>query len=240
MMAPGMAPGLAVLAGLTALLQGCSDPVTIVQGTGSMVQERRLIRPTAEIGTYGPIDLTVEVGSPGEAGVEPWSSGKDSVVWVEAPEDLIQYVETVLVGDALVIRVREGFELDPVPSVEVHMSRLTTFSCAGSGSVNIVSHLPADAAPELLTLSSTGSVDIEAAGFVRSLDLTQAGSGDMHLLGLRAETVSHTAAGSGDAWIFASKAFETTIAGSCSVHLGGAPKKIVKTILGRGEIIPVK
>ena len=84
-------------------------------------------------------------------------------------------------------------------------------------------------------LEASGSVDVRASGEVARLEVRQAGAADVHLSDLAAVDVDHSSAGSGDAWINASRLLRTSIAGSSDVHISGGAT-VQETILGTGEV----
>ena len=241
-----------------ALGSGCGDPVTVVRGTGSIVQEKRVLRPIEKIQVDGDFDVTIEVmdGAPlqlvahqiasrvGEPSVEAAADGvfetvfgePQTLVWIEGPEDLISYVETEFERDRLHIGLAPGIKLDPMPTIEIRTRALSSLSSNGSGTIKLTSARRGDVPLETLVLSCRGAGDVEAIGRVKRLEVHQQGSGDLRLMELWAEEVDHSSAGSGDAYLFVDRTLRASLIGSGDVVIKGRPKMLKKQVRGSGKI----
>lgn len=242
---------------LGVLLTGCDDAVEVVRGAGSIVQEKRVLRPIDKIRIDGDFDVLIEIadGAPlelvanrlakrmGEPEVEAAAEGvlstmfgdPETIVWVEGPEDLLAYVRTEFHRDELRIGLRSGLRLDPMPTIEIRTRALRSLSSNGSGSIKLVTARRGDDPLEALVLSCHGAGDIEAVGRVRHLEVIQHGSGDVRLMELQAQDVDHSSVGSGDAYFFVDRSLKTSLVGSGDVVVKGAPK-LDQRVRGSGEV----
>lgn len=226
------APLVALPFGVAAAgLVGCGEGRVVVRGTGDIVQEQRRIRPTDAVVVEGDIDLAIRLVPP----VTWTGSARDSVVWVEGARDLVDYVETVVVGSELLVRVRDDARLDPVPSIEIQSTGLRRVAAIGSGIVRIDGVGVGIDGDDAFTIEAVGSVGVYANGSVDALVLRQAGAADLHLENVEARVIDHSAAGSGDAWIYATEEVRTAVGGAADVHVYG-PARIVPSVGGAGKV----
>lgn len=209
-------------------------------GSGNVVSETRAVGEFDSISTGGSIDIVVR------------QAAKEAVE-VQAEDNIVPLVETVVEGRKLVIRFRRGESIShkkPVV-VKVDAVRLQAISSAGSGDVTVESlKTPAlklslsgsaDArvqglAADNFEISVAGSSDVRAAGSTKQLALRIAGSGDAHLGDLVADDVLIKIAGSGDATVRAEKSLDVSIAGSGDVKWSGAATQVKSSSAGSGSV----
>ncbi|MEM6672671.1 MAG: DUF2807 domain-containing protein [Planctomycetota bacterium] len=196
---------------------GCFGGPTVVRGTGEIVQERRVLRATDSIALAGELDASIEVaardgGSPADV---------DTIVWIEGASDLIELVETVVEKSKLVIRTRDGVQLEPNPNVEIHATRLVGLGVSGAGNVRVVGLGTGVESDQPVVIDAAGAVDVQASGEVDRLVLRQAGACDLHFEGVVARDVEHTSAGAGNAWVHATETLRTEVIGAGDVHVYG-------------------
>ena len=225
---------LGSFAGVSAI--SCSDPVAVTRGVGPIVQERRTLRPVDSIDVKGGIDLSIQVGGAGLEPASSSSSGRETLVWIDAPEDLIPLVVIEVRGSTLQVRPKNGARLDPVPTIEVFTSRLSSVVADGAGEVRLVIDPAEGRTPALLSLTSEGAVDFEAKGRVAKLVVRQSGAGDMHLSDLSALVADISSSGSGDVWVQASERASVTLKGACDLYLSGLATVDEQVVLGSGKI----
>lgn len=205
-----------------------------------MVQEKRTLRPVERITVEGSLDLSLRVVGTGEERLPRFSSGGEAVLWIEATEDLLGFVEHEVDGNRLVLRTRGGVRLDPPPSLELTVRRLTELEARGRSDVILDLGEPAEGSPPLterLALRTSGSVDVRGRGSVAVLDIQQLGSGDLRLGDVRAGRLHHSAKGSGTAWVHVEDTVDVELLGSCDLHLAG-PASIERQVTrGSCEVI---
>ncbi|HTK35821.1 MAG TPA: DUF2807 domain-containing protein [Caulobacteraceae bacterium] len=87
-----------------------------------------------------------------------------------------------------------------------------------------------------LQLALHGSGDVVARGKTRNLDLAMAGSGDVDMGGLDADTANVAIAGSGDAAVAPRSSARIAILGSGDVTLTTQPANLESHVIGSGSI----
>jgi hypothetical protein len=184
------------------------------------------------------------------------SQGNTASVQVDAADDLLPLLETVVDGGRLEIRWKRGESYDrsmrhrgPV-TITVVTPRLTGLSVAGSGDIELgafntpklsvsvagsgSARLDGLASDEV-GISVAGSGDIKGSGKTSALNINIAGSGDVDLGGLKADEVSVRIAGSGDVEVHANKALKISIAGSGDVVYSG-DATVSRSVMGSGSV----
>lgn len=153
-----------------------------VRGSGVKVERLRPLAAFSQLRIDGPFDVKLEQASSDQA-------------TVVADDNIEPLIETVVEGDALVVRLRRdaGFTTRSVPRVRVSARALQAISIQGSGDLGVDS-FKADG----LGLRIDGSGDAHF-GLVelKELNVNISGSGDVRLAG-RAEQQRWRVSGSGD------------------------------------------
>jgi hypothetical protein len=178
--------------------------------------------------------------------------GPSAPVRLEADDNLMPEIETVVESGTLKIRFRRGIDVRGKTAIQVlvavpELESLAVagsgdaiseglkagalkISLSGSGSVRIAK-LEADS----LTASVAGSGSLRAAGRVGELTARIAGSGDVDAGRLEAARVRVSVAGSGDATFWARESLNASVAGSGDVRYYGDPE-VKKSIAGSGTL----
>jgi hypothetical protein len=211
-----------------------------VVGSGHMVNLQRKVGPFTTLRIDGPIDVDAHPGSnPG--------------VTIHADDNVEPLVETVVEGDALVVRLKKGasFRTGHDMRVDVEFATLTATAQHGSGDL----HITTLTAPRLdasisgsgdlqiddvqlgsFALSIAGSGDAKVSGRADSAKYRIAGSGDISAGSLSARRVEISVAGSGDAHVNASEAVDASVAGSGDITISGHPHDVSRRVSGSGSI----
>lgn len=211
-----------------------------VRGNGNLNSQNRNVGSFSGIRMAGSMDVIL-------------SSGTSYAVKVEADENLLNYILTEREGDALVIRTRNGYNLQPRAGMKVYVTApsLNNIDVSGSGSVSSSEKLAAANrlhirvsgsgdvkldvdAPEVSTETS-GSGNIILSGATRNLNSEISGSGEMQCFGLSSENAAVAISGSGSAEVFASKQLDVRVSGSGDVAYKGTPA-INQHISGSGSV----
>ena len=233
-----IAPLLCCLALAPALVHLPSQAAT-VQGSGTSANETRSVAEFQTIALSGSMDLVVRQGAL-------------LSVQVQADDNLLPLLETVVEGNGLQVRWKKGQSIYTRAKVlvTVVVPKLTGLAVAGSGDVR----LGAFSTPTLqLSLSGSGNASLEALttddlgirisgsgdvsgkGTAAKLKVSIAGSGDVRLADLRGDDVTVSIAGSGNAAVNAQKTLQVSIAGSGDVtYTGNAQVK--SSVAGSGSV----
>jgi hypothetical protein len=180
------------------------------------------------------------------------SAGATDTVTVETSRDLLPLVETIVVRDTVVIRLREGVSgVDAaVLRIKVQARRIDALAVAGSGSIKaeslrspslklsvtgsgslVAARLHCGALDAAVAGSGSITVDGEATAFTASL----AGSGDLMAARLRSDVARVSLAGSGTATVWTTGELVASLLGSGDVRYYGRPKLRIST-LGSGAV----
>lgn len=179
--------------------------------------------------------------------------GNSEGIAIEADDNLLPQIETVVKNGELFIRPVKGINLSGNTSIKITVyvrnvdslslsssANLTAArlvspklagSIAGSGRITI-KELQSDA----LSISIAGSGRFEAQGTTKSMDLDIAGSGDVSVSKLSAQDVKVSIAGSGDATVWVRKSLTVSIAGSGNVRYYGEGALRDSSIMGSGHV----
>ncbi|QNA88593.1 DUF2807 domain-containing protein [Massilia sp. Dwa41.01b] len=211
-----------------------------MQGSGKIVKQTR------QVGSFNGLSLAV----PGSVELR---IGDTEGVTVEADDNLLPLLETVVEGNTLKIRpARRNLNLQST-SIRVVVQARAIERLALGGSGNIESDALRGRALEVdiggsgsiklkgvesesLAVSLGGSGDLKAGrGTVGALTVSIGGSGDVDLGRVAANRASVTVAGSGEATVWPRNELSVTIAGSGDVNYYGDPR-VSKSTVGSGDV----
>lgn len=232
---------LAVLVA-TAATGACAWSDASIQPSGTIRQETRAVTGFTGLGLAVPGRVELRQGSP-------------ESVTVEADDNLLPEIQTVVEGGKLMIRFARKLSVGgkPVIRITVTAPRIESISVSGSGDVVAASlAVPtlaiavsgsgdvklANVQVDTLKASIAGSGDIQAGGKATEIVAKIAGSGDLDTGKLEASRVSVSIAGSGDAVVRAAESLSASIAGSGDVRYHGDPT-VTKSVAGSGKVVRV-
>lgn len=207
-------------------------------------------RPASESRPVAPFDA-ISASLPGEIVLR---QGPAAPVVVEADDNLLPLVETVVEGGTLRIRLRPEWRVTSraplrvvvtapalrsvnlTGAVDVQADRLSVpeldVTVAGSGDVRI-----GQVETGTLRLTVAGSGDFRAAGRAGEFTARVAGSGDIDAEALETKRTNVAIAGSGDARVWATESLSARIAGSGDVSYRGNPA-VTRSVAGSGSVRP--
>ncbi len=188
------------------------------------------------------------------------SEGETHVVEIEADEEILEFIETVVEDGRLRVRSTQetswlswlwgGNEREVTADVYVTMPSLDGVSVAGSGDVIVQDTFTSDRLSvaiagsgdidmplqaSTVSASIAGSGSISLRGTAERLSANIAGSGDVQAGDLQVERAEVQIAGSGDCYVHARDQLSASIMGSGDVIYAGSPE-IERGILGSGEV----
>lgn len=213
-----------------------------VQGSGRVIVEERSVGAFSSIAVTGEADVhLVDGGGP---------------VTVTTDDNLIQYVETAVVGGELRVGTRGAVGLLPSHGLVVRVPLITPISALRiSGSGSLESELPGLLAGDTLHLVVSGSgsldlpldvtelsLDVSGSGSARlrghatrtRLDVSGSGSVQAYTLEVRSATVQ--LGGSGSVELSVTDELDTRLTGSGSLHYRGSPQ-VHSDVSGSGSIV---
>ncbi|HYE53575.1 MAG TPA: head GIN domain-containing protein [Chitinophagaceae bacterium] len=215
-----------------------------VKGSGNIKTEDRPLTNFSSVSSYGEFDIYL-------------TQGQSFVVRIEAEDNLLPYIETVVENGELKINTKDGYWLSNKRDMKIYVtapaySKVQTF---GSGNIMTDSKLTntstmllalygsgdikADLNAPEVTAEVHGSGNIDLRGETRNFEGNVRGSGDIHANELKAENVTVDIAGSGNADVFASVKLNVDIAGSGEVRYRGEAQ-VSSDIAGSGSVKKVE
>jgi hypothetical protein len=208
-------------------------------GSGVVKSESR------EVGAFTGIALSLP------ALVEVRTGDRESVL-VEADDNVLPLVETVVEGGSLKIRFRD--KSAPVRTknlkVTVTARKIESLAISGSGDIRAAALKVESLSAKIsgsgdiriasldtrsVQVAISGSGDFTAAGKAESLQASIAGSGNLKAGGLDTKRAAIKIAGSGDAKIWVREALSVSVAGSGDVAYYGDPA-ISQSVAGSGSL----
>lgn len=211
-----------------------------ILGNGDITTKQITTGDYDEVKVHGIMDVRLQKGTEGD-------------ISLKTDENLFQYLDVFVDGDALIIRVKKGFSLktDFGIKITVPFEDLSKVSLAGSGDitssdiietsdfeVNLAGSGDIKLRVNAREINSNiaGSGDVHLKGACRKLNADLAGSGDLHGLDLKCEIADLNIAGSGDMKVNTSENIKVRIAGSGDVEYLGKPKNVDKKVIGSGTV----
>lgn len=181
-----------------------------------------------------------------------YSSGPDYLVSIEAEENLIQFIETGVHGNDIVIKTRDHIRFENHFPIKVFIRApfINDVILSGSGrvyvdSVNVYDmhillsgsgDVDAEVYSDQLNTRISGSGNIDLSGRTRQSDLKISGSGEMYAFSLEQDTSYADISGSGDMKLWVKDYLNVHISGSGKVYYHGNP--VISThITGSGSVI---
>ena len=179
--------------------------------------------------------------------------GNTENVVVEADDNHLPLIETVVTNGQLRIRTVKGFNLPGSAKIKVtvHMRNIDKLSLAGSAdltaarlsSPKLASNIAGSGTITIkelqsddLAISIAGSGRFEAQGAAKTMDVSIAGSGDVSTAKLSTQDATVSIAGSGNAVVWVRKALSVSIAGSGDVRYYGEANLRDASTMGSGRI----
>lgn len=214
-----------------------------IEGNGNVKKETRSISNVTAIASSGAFDVTLQYGS-------------GNSITVEADENLIPYIETVVEGNELKIRVRENVNIRTKNKMKlvVPATRLTSVRLSGSGAVWGDGNFTNDGNTDFavsgsgridLKFASMGTINVRVSGSgvvklkgspATKLTASISGSGNIDAYDVTASDVSATISGSGNVKVTANTSLNATVSGSGNVSYKGSASNVKQQTSGSGKV----
>ena len=165
----------------------------------------------------------------------------------------MQYIDVYNDGSTLVVRSKQGFDLNPTKSILVYVAApvFKDIDVSGAGDVisdNTISgnepiHLHVSGSGDIkmqlnapkVTTEVSGSGDIALKGQAQDFSANISGSGKVKCFDFVTDNTSLDLSGSSDAEVYANKKLDIDVSGSGSIRYKGAPS-INQHISGSGDV----
>ncbi|HYF31401.1 MAG TPA: head GIN domain-containing protein [Chitinophagaceae bacterium] len=222
------------------VLTSCRYVGERVRGNGNLKTEDRSAANFTSVSSFGEYDVYL-------------SQGTSYSVRIEAEENLLPYIETIVDGDMLKIRTKEGYWLSNSTDLKIFVSAPAYSKVKTFGSGNILSQgkLNNTSAIELEVAGSgdvkvevnapevradlQGSGNIDLSGETRTFTGSILGSGDIKAANLKSENANVDITGSGNADVYASVKLDVDIKGSGDVRYRGSAQTS-SNVAGSGSV----
>jgi hypothetical protein len=235
---------IAILLATAFLSAGCVDIVDAINaerihGSGKIVSEARSVHGFNEVSLRGSGDLTIR-------------QGNEESLTVEADDNILPKITTVVEGNRLSIGSERGVSLSPSRTIRYALvvRDLANLELSGSGAIHagpvrstdFQIRLSGSGDIRLDELSATsvkgqisGSGDIAVRGQVDQQEIRISGSGGYDASQLQTRSTSVSTSGSGDAKVWAEQDLSVRISGSGDVDYFGNPA-VNKHVSGSGGV----
>jgi Putative auto-transporter adhesin, head GIN domain len=224
------------------IFSSCYDfHLRCIRGNGNLIEEIRNNDNFSSIISTGSFDIFISHDTVFE-------------VLVEAEENLLQYIETEVVGSKLYIEERDNRCLRTTYPIVVRIKvpEVTSIDLTGSGDIVCDSinteifdidlvgsgDIRANVWADFIEVDLTGSGEINLTGEADQTDFSIPGSGNIRTLDLLQNECYASIPGSGNIYVNVSEFLEVRISGSGNVYYLGNPV-IDYQISGSGDIISI-
>lgn len=212
-----------------------------IKGNGIIKTAEHSVTAFKNIEVSGAIDLYV-------------AQGETKPVKIEADENLLQYIEVQQKGSRIVIKSRDGVNLQPTGKIKVFISTPVYNHIDVSGASNIIGQTKIMNTEELkLEVSGAGeinmdvnaptlSAEVSGAGSVnlkgetKTFDLTLTGAAKAHCYELLSENTRVDISGAGEADVFASVKLAADVSGAGNVTYKGGATNVSQQVSGAGSV----
>lgn len=211
-----------------------------VSGNGHVITQAKNVSPFTNVEVSGAVKVHI-------------LQNANTSVKIEADENLLQFIEVYNNGSTLVIRTRDGFNLEPSREVNAYVVSPTFKDIDVSGSCDIIGDAPINS-DEALSLHTSGSGDmmmqvnapkvsaevsgsgtINLKGQATDFEAHVSGSGDVKCFDLNTDNTKLDLSGASDAQVTANKKLDVEVSGSGNVEYKGNPQ-INQSISGSGGV----
>ena len=215
-----------------------------IKGNGVVKKETREVSDYTSLVSQGSMNVQIAYGN------------SNSIV-VEADENLLPHIETVVENGKLLIRSKKNVNLKSKSKMVVYvsMTKINSLQLSGSGNINgdgafinsgkteiAVSgsgniKLSFDSFNELdLALSGSGNMDLKGNA-AKNIDASVSGSGNIECSNISSNDVVAKLSGSGNIKVYANNSIDAKISGSGNVYYKGNASNINSKIAGSGKVL---
>jgi len=213
-----------------------------IKGNGNVTIENRSTSDYDEIHCSGSLDYILV-------------AGKEGNLKLEGESNLLEYVETEVKGNKLVIKTKNGAYLKPSGNrtikITIPFEDIEEISLSGSGDLwnedvikmsNLSTSITGSGDVVLMVNTTnieakvTGSGDLTLKGTTDNLTASVTGSGDFHGFDLDSNNTDVSVTGSGDAKVVSTVNLKARVSGSGDIRYKGNPQKEDTKVSGSGSI----
>ncbi len=212
-----------------------------IQGNSNIETEERVVSSFSSVDVRGAMKVNV-------------SQGATKKVQIEADENLIEYIEIKQEGEKLIIKTRDGYNLDPTGDMRVYITAPLFKSLNVSGACDIIGQgkidngenmkmhvsgagdikMEVDAPALDVEISGSGTVNLK--GETKDFDLELSGAANAHCYDLLSENTKVVISGAGDAEVYASVKLNAHVSGAGAVSYKGNATNVSQHVSGAGSV----
>ncbi|HVF97230.1 MAG TPA: head GIN domain-containing protein, partial [Flavisolibacter sp.] len=211
-----------------------------VSGNGKITSENRNVSAFTSIDASGSLKVQVRQDS-------------STAVKIETDENLLEYVEVYVKGNTLVIKSRDGFNLDPSKDLVIYTVAPVYRSIQVSGSGDIISENTISGSEPLeMGVSGSGNINVQVAlprlsahvsgsgnvllkGTSKEFSGSVSGSGSIKAFELATDVSTLHISGGADVEITANQKLDVNVSGSADVKYKGNAQ-VSQSISGSGSV----
>ena len=224
------------------VITSCISTAQTINANGALKTESRSASGFTGVASDGVFDVTIQYGTA-------------TSVSVEADENLLPYIETVVEDNTLYIRSKDDRSLQSKNKMKVTLSMpdLRMLALNGSGNVTaggaFKSLQPLDIALNgsgditcsfesygTVNAAISGSGDMTLSGEARNLNAAINGAGDIDAFKMTVDNASVAISGSGNVNVTSNKVVTASISGSGNVNYKGSATQITEQSSGSGKV----
>jgi hypothetical protein len=210
--------GLLMFAGT--VFSSCKFAGRGIAGSGVRKSEKRDLKSFKAIDAKGAYEINVTCQKP--ASFE-----------IEADDNILPLIKTEVHDGVLIVSSDESYNSAKAVVLRITLPELTEAISRGAGQINI-----SDAAGEKLRLESLGAATVDAAGKVKSVEISSTGAGKIDTVNLQAEKAKVDVTGAASVEVYASDQLDVKVSGAGNVEYSGNPKVVNKSVAGIGSVSP--
>ena len=206
---------------LAVMLTGCSFVKNFgdkVAGSGVIKNEKRNVTPFTSIDASGAFDVEVVCQ-------------KDLSLELEGDDNLLPLVKTEVRGGTLYLNPEKDFSVRKPLRVKISVPNLESISSSGASNFRVT-----NMKNDKFKIGTSGASSLHLAGETKSLDMEMSGASKVESEDLRAERVTISLSGAGEADVYASEELNAEVSGAGSVSYSGDPKTVNKHVSGVGSV----
>jgi hypothetical protein len=212
-----------------------------VRGNGNIKTEERSVSSFKNLHVSASINVYVSQGD-----IKP--------IKIEGDENLLPYIEVEQDGDEIIIRNREGYNLEGSGELKVFVSAPVYHKISLSGAGSIISDNKITNSDNLeINLSGAGDIKMEVdapkitadisgvgsiymKGQTKDVDMNISGAGSAHCYDLLSENTKIEISGVGSADVYASVKLDAQVSGAGSVNYKGNATDVTQNVSGVGSV----
>ena len=227
-----------LISALSILFMAC---INGQRGNGNIITEKRNVAAFTKVSVATSIVVDILQSS-------------QTLVTVEADENLIKYIETEVVDGELQIRLK-SVSISNYATIKVHITAPVFESLKVSSSAEIISNAPVTAtdiislaasssaniavqlnAPKV-NITASSSSEIKASGQAKIINVDANSSALVNAENLKAETATVLASSSGEVVLFASLSITANANSSGTISYTGGASNVIKNENSSGKIV---